>query len=162
MTKNIDEQLPFHNWIFVCHRKHPPQPHSHFFFLFLIYLFLIGGGIALQYCAGFYHTSTWISQSYTYVPTLLNLPPTSHPIPPLELVSEHQIWVSSVTQQIPTGCLILHMVMSVSVLLSAFVPPSLSPSVFTSPLSYVCISIAIRVISNEVDEPRAYYTDWSK
>ena len=36
--------------------------------------------IALQYCVGFCHISTWISHSYTYVRSLLNLPPTpSHP-----------------------------------------------------------------------------------
>ena len=29
--------------------------------------------IALQYCAGFYHTSTWISHRHTYVPSLLVL-----------------------------------------------------------------------------------------
>ena len=39
--------------------------------------------IALHYCIGFCHTSTWISHRYTYVPSLLNLPPTSHPFPPL-------------------------------------------------------------------------------
>ena len=33
--------------------------------------------IALQYCVGFCHTSTWISHRYTYAPSLLNLPPTS-------------------------------------------------------------------------------------
>ena len=35
--------------------------------------------IALQYCVGFCHTSTWISHRYTYVPSLLNLHPISHP-----------------------------------------------------------------------------------
>ena len=34
---------------------------------------------ALQYCVGLCHTSTWISHRYTYVPSLWNLPPTSHP-----------------------------------------------------------------------------------
>ena len=33
--------------------------------------------IALEYCTGFYHTSTWISHRYTYVPSLLSFPPTS-------------------------------------------------------------------------------------
>ena len=28
--------------------------------------------VALQYCVGFCHTSTWISHRYTYVPSLLN------------------------------------------------------------------------------------------
>ena len=47
--------------------------------------------IALPYCAGFCHTSTWISHQHTHVPSLLNLPPTSHPIPPLQAVTEHQV-----------------------------------------------------------------------
>ena len=45
--------------------------------------------ITLQYCAGFCHISTWISRRYTYVPSLLNLPPVSHPIPSLQVVTEH-------------------------------------------------------------------------
>ena len=39
--------------------------------------------IALLRCVGFCHTWTWISHRYTYVSSLLNLPPTSHVIPPL-------------------------------------------------------------------------------
>ena len=36
--------------------------------------------IALQYCVGFCHISTWISHRYRYVRSLLNLPHTpSHP-----------------------------------------------------------------------------------
>ena len=38
--------------------------------------------IALHYCVGFCHTSTQPIHSYTYVPSLLNLPHTSnHPHP---------------------------------------------------------------------------------
>ena len=39
--------------------------------------------IALQYCFGFCHTPTWISHRYTYVPSLVNLPSSSHPFPSL-------------------------------------------------------------------------------
>ena len=47
---------------------------------YLFDLFFNWGIIALQYCIHFCHTSTWISHRYTYVPSLLNLPPTpSHP-----------------------------------------------------------------------------------
>ena len=38
---------------------------------------------ALQYCASFCHMSTWIRHRDTYVPSLLNLPPISRPVPPL-------------------------------------------------------------------------------
>ena len=46
--------------------------------------------IALQYCVGFWNT-TWISHRYVYIPSLLNLPPTSHPILCLPVVTEHQV-----------------------------------------------------------------------
>ena len=39
--------------------------------------------IALQNCVVFCQTLTWISHRYAYVPSLLNLPPISLPIPPL-------------------------------------------------------------------------------
>ena len=39
--------------------------------------------IALQNFVVFSQTSTWISHRYTYIPSLLNLPPTSLPIPSL-------------------------------------------------------------------------------
>ena len=50
--------------------------------IFLIFIFnwLM---IALQYWFDFCHTLTWINHSYTYVPSLLNLPPTSRSFLPL-------------------------------------------------------------------------------
>ena len=39
--------------------------------------------IALQNFVVFCQTSAWISHRYTYIPSLLNLPPISLPIPPL-------------------------------------------------------------------------------
>ena len=47
------------------------------FFILKLY-FLNWKIIALQYWFHFCHTSTWISHRSTYVPSLLNLPPTSH------------------------------------------------------------------------------------
>ena len=52
-----------------------PDP-TWFFFKFCFINWRI---IALQYCDGFCHVSTWISHRYTYVSSLLNLPP--HPTP---------------------------------------------------------------------------------
>ena len=61
---------------------------------------------ALQYCVGFCHISTWSSHSYTYVPSLLNLPPIpSHSIPSLFVVTKQPVEVPSSIQQIPTGYL---------------------------------------------------------
>ena len=36
--------------------------------------------IALQCCVGFCHTSVWTGHKYTYVPSVLTLLPTSHPL----------------------------------------------------------------------------------
>jgi len=47
------------------------------FFILKLYIFN-WKIIALQYWFHFCHTSTWISHRSTYVPSLLNLPPTSH------------------------------------------------------------------------------------
>ena len=55
-----------------------------FFFLtsFLKILFFNWRIIALQNFVVFCQTSTWISHRYTYIPSLLNLPPISYPISP--------------------------------------------------------------------------------
>lgn len=53
------------------------------FVLLSFILFLIRRLTTLQYYDGFWHTPTWISRRYTYVPTLLNLPPTFLPFSPL-------------------------------------------------------------------------------
>ena len=46
-----------------------------------IYLLLVKRSLLAN--VGFCHTSTWISHRYTYVLSLLKLPPASHPIPSL-------------------------------------------------------------------------------
>ena len=61
--------------------------------------------ITLHCCVGFCHTPTWISHRYTYVPSLLNLPPIPllHPTP----LGCHRApgWAPCITQQIPTSYL---------------------------------------------------------
>jgi len=57
--------------------------------------------IALQCCAGIYHTSIWISHRYAYVPLLLNIQP--HPT---TLRSSQSTMLSSLRYRvIPTGSL---------------------------------------------------------
>ena len=51
--------------------------------VFFFNLFFYWRVIALQNFVIFCQTSTWISHRYTFVPSLLNLPPFSLPIPPL-------------------------------------------------------------------------------
>ena len=70
-----------------------------------------------------------------YVRSLLNLSPTSLPIPPLLVVTEHQVWAPCVTQQIPPAIYFTYHNVYVSALLFQSVPPSPSPAVFTSPFS---------------------------
>ena len=45
--------------------------------------------IVLQCCIGFCHTTVQISHNYIQIPSLLCLPPL-HPIPPLQVITEHQ------------------------------------------------------------------------
>ena len=59
--------------------------------LFLNLLIFNWSIIALQYCADFCHASAWISHWHTYVPSLLNLPPTSYPTPTPELC-QSPVW----------------------------------------------------------------------
>ena len=78
------------------------------------------------------HTSTWINRRGTCGPSLLNLPPTSRPFPPLQAI---RVWVPWVRQQIPTGCLVTKVGVHASVLLSPFI----SPSPARSPPLSVCL-----------------------
>ena len=63
-------------YIFPFLSPHPPHLKKYIF----VFNWRI---ITLQYCVDFCHTSTWIKHRYTCVPSLLNLSPTFHPIPPL-------------------------------------------------------------------------------
>ena len=44
-------------------------------------LLFIGGIVALQYCVSFWCTMKWTSYMYTYIPSLLDLPPQHWPPP---------------------------------------------------------------------------------
>ena len=58
--------------------------------------------IALQCYIGFCHTSTQISHRYMYVPSLLNLPSTLHPIPSLWMwKSLSCVWLSGTLCSLP-------------------------------------------------------------
>ena len=79
------------------------------YFPIIYFLFIFNWRIiALQNCASFCPTSTWISHRYTYVPSLLDLSPTSQPIPPLQVVIEHQFEFPELYGKLPL--LILHTV----------------------------------------------------
>ena len=58
--------------------------HLYYLFVFFLNLFIVNWRIiALQNFVVFCQTSTRISHRYTHIPSLLNLPPISLPIPPL-------------------------------------------------------------------------------
>ena len=91
--------------------------------IFKIYLFLIERYIALQYCAGFCHTSTCISHKYTYAPSLLNLLSTSHPIPTLQVVTEPKFEFPEAYSKFPLAIYFTYCNV-VSMLFSPYLPPS--------------------------------------
>ena len=121
-----------------------------FLYLFLFFnLFLIGGW--LQYCVGFCHTSTWITHRYIYIyiPSLLTSPPTSHPIPPFKVVTEHWTWVPCFIQLIPTDPLLyIWWCMCFNATLSICLTLSFTHLVHKSTL-YACIAFAaLQIVSS--------------
>ena len=70
---------------------------------------------------------------YTHTPSLLSLPPTSYPIPPLWVVTEHQVELRARYSKFPLAIYFTYGNVYGSTLPSQFVPPS--PAVSTSLLS---------------------------
>ena len=85
--------------------------------------------IALQYYVGFCHASTWISHRYTYVPSLLNPPPISHPS---KVVTEHWVELPVSHKKSPLAIYLKYSFVHVSILFNQFVLPSPSLTVSTS------------------------------
>ena len=107
--------------------------------------------IALQNCVGVCHTSTSISHRYRYVPYLLNLPPTSHPIPPLQVDKDSWFVFPEKYSKFLLALYFTYGSVYVSILLSLFIPSSPSctlPHIHMS-VFYVCISItALQIVSS--------------
>ena len=82
-----------------------------------------------QYCVGFWHPSTRISHRYTHVPSLLNLPPTSLPIPPL--VTEYWAELPGSHSKFPPAVYLTWGSGYAPMLVSQLAPPSPSPTVST-------------------------------
>ena len=62
------------------------------------------------------------------LPSFLNLPPLSHPIPPLQMVTEHQAELPALYSNFPLVIYFTRSNVYVSMLLSQFIPPSPSPT----------------------------------
>ena len=86
---------------------------------------------ALQNFVVFCQTSTWISHRYTYVPFLLNFPPTSHPIHPSRW-SEHWFELPESYRKFPRAICFTCVSVYVFIPFSPFVSPSPSRIVSTS------------------------------
>ena len=103
-------------------------------------------------CVGFCQTSTWISHRYTYVPSLLNLPPTTLPIPPLYVVAEPCSESPESHSKFALAIYFTYGNTYVSILVSPYIPPSSSsphPMSISSVL-YVIVSIAALQIGSLV------------
>ena len=83
--------------------------------------------ITLQYCDDFCHTSVWISHSFTYVPSLLNLPPS--PSHPSRLSQSPGFGFPVSCSKFPLAICFAYGNIYVSVRLSQIIPPSPSPTV---------------------------------
>ena len=77
--------------------------------------------VALQHSVGFRHTSTWISHRYTYVPSLLKLPPFSH-------TSSHASRLSATDGSFPCHATNYHWLSSLHMVLYMIPCSSLNPS----------------------------------
>ena len=99
-------------------------------FVIVLFFFFNWRIIALQCCVGFCHTIAWIIHKYTYITSLLGLPP-SPAIPPLQLVSLH--WFElPVLCNVPLALCFTEGSTYVLMLHSQFIPPSPSPTVSTN------------------------------
>ena len=105
--------------------------------------------IVLQCCISFCHRSTWISHRYTYVFSLLNLPPTSHHIPSFQVVTEHQVELPASYRKFPLAVHFTYCNVQVSILLSQFMPPSFPRCVHNSVLC-ICFLIAVLQVVSSV------------
>ena len=87
----------------ICHKVMWPNVMI-FVFWMLSCIFFFFTFNALQNFTVFCQTSTWISHRYTYIPTLLNLPPSLSPSPSFRLMQSPCLSFLNL-QQIPVGYL---------------------------------------------------------
>ena len=100
--------------------------------------------IGLQCCVSFQCTIKWINYTYTYIPSLLSLPPT--PIPSLQVPTEHWTELPVLYSHFPLAICFIHDSVYMSKLLSQFIPPSLFPSCVHKSVLYICASIPAQQI----------------
>ena len=89
--------------------------------------------IALQYCVHFCQISTRISHRYTYVPSLLNLPPNTDPFPLLLGCHRALFELPESHSKFPLAIYFIFCNVYVSVLCSPYIPPVLYFGLFFWP-----------------------------
>ena len=109
----------------------------YFFFCISLVFFISWRLITLQYCSGFWHTSTCMD---LHVCTILIPPPTSLPIPSLWVFLVHQL--RALVSCIQPGLAICFTLdnIDVSMLFSQLIPPSPSTTEYKS-LFYTSVSL---------------------
>ena len=90
----------------------------------IIFFFFLIGGYLLSSVA--LVAAIHQHESAIHVFSLLSLPPTSHPIPPLWVITEHQAELPALFSNFPLAICFTHGNVYISMLLSQFTPPSLS------------------------------------
>ena len=116
---------------------------AHFYalclFFCLSFIFLNWGIVALPLCLFLLYNEVNQLYIHTFIPSLINLPPTHHPTP----LCHHRAlsFAPCTTQHVSTSNLFTHGSAHMSVLISQFLPPLTRHWVHRS-ISYVCVSIA--------------------
>ena len=96
----------------------------------------------------------WSNHSCTYILSLVNLPPTSHPFPPHLGYHRALVCVPSDIQQIPVG-ICLHMLVYMHPCYSAFISPS-PPSPPPLSISLFSMSVSPLLLCEQVHQYHAY------
>ena len=78
--------------------------------------------IALWCCDSFCPTATWINCMYAYIPSVLS-PPPSHPIPPLQVITEHGAEFPMLCSSFSLAKYFTHSRVRMSVRVSQPIPP---------------------------------------
>ena len=115
------------------------------------------GYVTLQYSVSFCCTMKWISYMYTYIPSHLDLPPTS--LPPLEGHHRARSWAPCAIQQLPAS---YPFYTRYCEYINPHFPVHLSPLLHVHlSILHVCISIpALQTLTLQMKESICQWNNW--